>query len=89
MSGNPLVLSEKHQRLAARCLEDIVVYNYQPADKIQRPGKAPIPDFVKTQFDTTLMLQEKAKEDALDSMRDINERVERLERRVFGRKEMT
>ncbi|KAI5845175.1 thioesterase-like superfamily-domain-containing protein, partial [Morchella snyderi] len=84
-----IILSEKHQRPAARCHEDIVVYNYQPADKTQLPGKAHIPDFMKVQFDETLRLQKEAKEDALENIRDISKRVEGLEMRVLGRQEMT
>ncbi|RPB16340.1 hypothetical protein P167DRAFT_570578 [Morchella conica CCBAS932] len=84
-----IIISEKHQRPAARCHEDIVVYNYQPADKTQLPGKAHIPDFMKVQFDETLRLQKEAKEDALENIRDISKRVEGLEMRVLGRQEMT
>lgn len=83
-----LVLSEKHQRPAARCLDDIVIYNYRPADKTQRPGKALIPGFVKAQFDEITRLQKDAKEDALDNIKDITEKIDVLERRVLGRKEM-
>ncbi|KAL7272873.1 hypothetical protein RUND412_004306 [Rhizina undulata] len=81
------VLSEKHQRPAARCLEDLVVYNYQPAaPKI--PGKAPLPEFMKPQMEETLRLQKEAKEDASERMQELEDMVVSLERRVFGRKEM-
>lgn len=81
-------MSEKHQRLAASCLEDIVVYNYQPVDKAQHPGKVPIPGFMKAQFDEITRLQKEAKEDALDGIRDITEKTDALERRVLAKKEM-
>lgn len=83
-----LVLSEKHQRPAARCLEDIVIYNYRPVDKTQRPGKVLVPGFMKAQFDEITRLQKEAKYDALDCIRDITERVDVLERMVLGKKEM-
>lgn len=82
------MLSEKHQRPAAKCLEDIVIYNYRPIDKTQRPGKALIPGFVKVQFDEITRLQKEAKEDALDGIRDITKKIDVLERRVLGKKEM-
>lgn len=81
-------MSEKHQRPAAECLEDIVIYNYRPIDKTQRPGKAPIPGFVKAQFDEITRLQKEAKEDALDGIRDITKKIDILERRVLGKNEM-
>ena len=81
------MLSEKHQRPAARCIEDIVVYNYKPKGK-SPPGKAPLPEFVRTQFETTLQLQKEASEDALDAIRDIDARVNGLEMKVMSRKEM-
>lgn len=65
------------------------MYNYQPVDKTQRPGKAPIPDFVKAQFDNISMLQKETKEDSLDAIRDITEKVDALEKRVLSRKEVT
>lgn len=83
-----LVLSEKHQRLAARCLEDIVIYNYRPVDKTQRPGKASIPDFMNAQFDEITMLQKEVKENALDGIKDITEKTNILERKVLGKEEM-
>lgn len=83
-----IILSEKHQRPAARCMEDIVVYNYKPRDK-SPPGRAPLPEFVRTQFETTLQLQKEAGEDALGAIRDMDARVNCLEMKVMSRKEMT
>ncbi|CUS12218.1 unnamed protein product [Tuber aestivum] len=83
-----IILSEKHQRPAARCMEDIVVYNYKPKDK-SPPGRAPLPEFVRTQFKSTLQLQKGAREDALDAIRDIDSRVNGLEMKVMSREEMT
>lgn len=35
-----VILSEKNRRVAAKCLEDIVIYDYKVG------GKAPMPDFL-------------------------------------------
>jgi len=83
-----LILSEKHQRPAARCVEDIVMYNYKPDDPTQKPGKMNIPPFMKILFDDTLQSQKETKDDAAEQMRVIDERVTDLERAVLGRKEM-
>jgi len=69
-------------------MEDIVVYNYTPRGK-SPPGRAPLPEFVRTQFETTLQLQKEAGEDALGAIRDIDARVNCLEMKVMSRKEMT
>jgi hypothetical protein len=69
-------------------LEDIVVYNYKPADPTQKPGKAPIPGFVKKVFDDTLRQQKEAREDASEEIREIQHQIDKLEQRVLARKEM-
>jgi hypothetical protein len=66
-----------------------VVYNYKPKDPAQRPGRTEVPEFVRLQFDETARLQKEAAMDAQDGIRDVEERVQGLERRVLGRKEMT
>ena len=75
------MLSEKHQRPAARCLEDIVIYDYRLGRKEQ------VPDWVRAQFDDTLRLQKEAREDINERMEVIEKRVERLERSVYARAE--
>jgi len=82
------VLSEKHQRVAARCFEDIVVYNYKPSDPAVKPGKAPIPEWMRSVFAETLREQKEAAEDATNEIRDIAERIASVEARVLARKEM-
>ncbi|KAI5808750.1 thioesterase-like superfamily-domain-containing protein [Peziza echinospora] len=77
-----MILSEKHQRPAAKCHEEIVVYDYRAK------GRAAIPPWMKDQFDTTLQLQKEAMEDAHDKMEDIERKVDEIERRVMGRAEM-
>ncbi|WPH04290.1 Putative HotDog domain superfamily protein [Acrodontium crateriforme] len=64
-----VILSELHQRPAARCIEDIVVYDYQKAKK------TPMKPFMVDVFRETWRLQEEAK-------RVNNERVNGLLRRV-------
>lgn len=87
--ANPLpVLSEKHQRPAARCIEDIVVYDYVPQDPSKAPGKAPIPGFIEDVFNETARLQEAAKQDARRRMMEIENKVDMLEKVVLGREEM-
>ena len=53
---NVLILSERHQRPAARCVEDIVVYDYRTAKK------SPLPPFMIDKFQETFKLQEQVKE---------------------------
>ncbi|KAJ9647066.1 hypothetical protein H2199_002052 [Coniosporium tulheliwenetii] len=50
-----IILSELHRRPAARCVEDIVVYDYK------RGKKTPLRPFMVEQFKETFRLQEEAK----------------------------
>ncbi|KAA6415572.1 MAG: hypothetical protein FRX48_00288 [Lasallia pustulata] len=68
-----LILSERHQRPAARCVEDIVVYDYR------RGKKAPLPPFMLEKFCETFALQEEAKRRNAERVRGLLERVGRLE----------
>lgn len=83
-----IVLSEKHQRVAARCLEDIVVYNYKPSDPTKKPGKAPIPGWMRDVFEETMQQQKEAAKAATNEMRKIGKRIDSVESRVLVRKEM-
>lgn len=74
-----LILSEKHQRPAARCVEDIVVYDYRGGQK------SPLRDFMVEKFRETFELQEKSKQRNEASVRKLLERVERLERGSWDR----
>ena len=49
-----LILSEAQRRAAARCVEDIVVYDYRTAKK------SPLPPFMIDKFKQTFELQEAA-----------------------------
>ena len=76
-----LILSEKHQRAAARCVEDIVVYDYQ------RGRKSPLRDFMVQKFQETFELQEEARERNERKVRDLLDRVERLEKESWDRED--
>ncbi|KAF2144410.1 uncharacterized protein K452DRAFT_266212 [Aplosporella prunicola CBS 121167] len=66
-----IILSEVHRRAAARCVEDVVVYDYK------RARKAPLKGFMVEQFRKTFALQEAAKQ-------KYGERVKRLAEEVRG-----
>lgn len=74
-----LILSERHQRPAARCVEDIVVYDYR------RGVKSPLRDFMVDQFRGTFDLQEQSKTRNERRVRDLLQRVQRLEKQVWDR----
>ena len=74
-----LILSEKYQRPAARCVEDIVVYDYQDR------SKAPLRDFMVERFKQTFALQEAAKAKNEAKVKDLLQKVERLERASWDR----
>ncbi|KAF2400093.1 hypothetical protein EJ06DRAFT_530848 [Trichodelitschia bisporula] len=74
-----IVLSEKHQRLAARCEEVIVLYDYV------KGRKSGMPDFMLSAFETTWDLQEKRREEVLERVRGLTERVRELERGSWDR----
>lgn len=74
-----LILSERHRRPAARCIEDIVLYDY-----IQEK-KAVMPDFISSMFEKTWDMQEKAREECGGKVRRIVKRVEGLEGETWNR----
>ena len=76
-----LILSEKHQRPAARCVEDIVVYDYR------RGAKSPLRDFMVDRFRETYALQEEGKRRNEAAVRGLLERVERLEKESWDRED--
>ena len=69
-----LILSEVHQRPAARCHEVITTYDYRLGRKT-----ASIPPFMLKQFQSTWRLQEEAKITWQGRIEDINEKVRALE----------
>jgi len=74
-----IIMSELHRRPAARCVEDIVVYDYRNAKK------APLRSFMVDKFRKTYELQEQEK--ALNGARveDLMKRVEDLEKASWDR----
>lgn len=70
-----LILSEAHQRAAARCYETIVTYDYKQNRKT--PG---LPPFIAEQFDETRKLQEEARTKWQRQVLDIEKRVSALEK---------
>ncbi|KAJ4984929.1 hypothetical protein SVAN01_09623 [Stagonosporopsis vannaccii] len=74
-----MILSEAHRRAAARCVEDIVVYDYRTAKK------SPLPPFMIDKFQQTFELQEQAKETNGARVRQILARVRELEKGSWDR----
>lgn len=74
-----LILSERHQRPAARCVEDIVVYDYRLG------AKSPLRGFMVDKFRETFELQEESKARNERRVTDLLQRVQRLEREVWDR----
>lgn len=74
-----LILSEKHRRPAARCVEDIVIYNYQKAQK------TPLRDFMVEEFQETFRMQEESKAENASRICHLLERVDSLEKASWNR----
>jgi len=74
-----MILSEAKQRPAAKCLEDVVVYDYKAA------AKTSLPPFMLEQFRHTWSLQESAKEKALAQVDRIEEQIRHLEKSSWDR----
>jgi hypothetical protein len=76
-----LILSELHQRPAARCIEDIVVYDYV------KGKKAPLKPFMAEAFQNTFKEQELAKKENVERVSGILERVRDLEVKSWDRED--
>lgn len=74
-----LILSEAHRRAAARCVEDIVVYDYRSAKK------SPLPSFMVDKFKRIFELQEEAKERNSGRVKTLLNRVRELEKSSWDR----
>ncbi|KAF2174743.1 hypothetical protein K469DRAFT_770461 [Zopfia rhizophila CBS 207.26] len=74
-----LILSELHRRPAARCVEDIVVYDYKKAQK------TPLKPFMFDKFRETWELQEEAKVKYGNRVTDLVSRVRELEKSSWDR----
>lgn len=76
-----VILSERTQRPAARCLEDVVVYNYRAGKKSGMPA------FMLKQFKTIWELQEKEKAASGKKVEQLLEDVRELEKGSWDREE--
>ncbi|KAI9724878.1 MAG: hypothetical protein M1812_000154 [Candelaria pacifica] len=74
-----LILSELHQRPAARCVEDIVLYDYK------KGGKTTLKPFMADEFTKTFALQQGMKTGCGNRVKDLIARVERLEKDSWDR----
>ena len=74
-----LIMSERHQRPAARCIEDIVVYDYRIGKK------TPLKPFMIDVLRDTWRLQEEAKRTNSERVEQLLEQVRELERASWDR----
>lgn len=74
-----IIMSELQQRPAARCVEDIVVYDYRVGKK------APLLPFMVDAFRETWKLQEEAKKENSEKVRRLLEEVRALEKETWDR----
>jgi hypothetical protein len=74
-----LILSELQQRPAARCEEDIVVYDYRAGKKTEIRG------FMREQFERTWEEQEKERRRVEGRIKEVEQAVERLEGETWNR----
>lgn len=74
-----MILSERQQRAAARCVEDIVVYDYRKGKKTSlRPFMAEV-------FTQTFRLQEEARAICTERILELLRQVESLEKESWDR----
>ncbi|THW01097.1 hypothetical protein D6D24_07664 [Aureobasidium pullulans] len=76
-----VIMSELQQRPAARCVEDIVVYDYQAGKK------APLLPFMVDAFRKTWKLQEEAKRVNSEKVRGLLKEVRALEQETWDRED--
>jgi hypothetical protein len=74
-----MILSEAQQRPAARCVEEIVTYDYSSAKKTTLPA------YMVKAFGETFDAQEKAKEDLSKRVMSLMAQVQALERSSWDR----
>ena len=75
------ILSERQQRAAARCQEDIVLYDYRVGKK------TPLRKFMVSAFQETFRLQEEAKARNTKRVLDLLREVEILEKESWDRED--
>lgn len=74
-----IILSQRHQRIAARCWESLVMYDYRQGRKM------PLRPFMIQQFSDTWKAQEKAKAKSELRARELMMRVKSLEKDSWDR----
>ena len=74
-----LILSELHRRVAARCVEDIVIYDYQAS------RKSSMKPFMVRRLQETFDLQEEAKQKYGNKALGLVQRVRELEKGSWDR----
>ena len=74
-----IIISSKSQRVAARCTEDIVMYDYKANKKIK------LVPFVAKEFVETYRLQEETKKVNTEKILAILSEVEALEKETWDR----
>ena len=74
-----LILSEVHQRAAARCEEDVVIYDYKAGKK------ATISGYIKQGFEKVWEEQEAERRRANKRISEVEEMVKRLEKDSWDR----
>lgn len=80
-----LILSEKHRRAAARCVEDVVLYDYRHSKKL---ALASMP-FMLNALRETYELQEREREKTLLRREKLERRVRSLEKASWDRADAT
>lgn len=75
-----LILSEAKQRAAARCHEDVVLYDYRVGRKVSE-----LPQFMIDQFRHTWELQQEAKRVNRLKVQEIEAKVRTLEKESWDR----
>lgn len=74
-----MILSERHQRVAARCEEENVLYDYRVGRKV------PLRPFMRAVLEDTWRRQVAAQEEFSARVRALLERVRALERESWDR----
>jgi len=70
-----LMLSERHRRPAARCVEDIVLYDYTKGKKLEFQSRP----FMLEAFQETYRLQEEEKKRNTTRLQELSSKVRQLE----------
>lgn len=76
-----VIISEKHQRIAARCTEEIVVYDYQAGKKV------PMQPFMVEAFKSTRALQEEATTRSRERVEEVESMVRALEKGSWNKED--